>query len=274
MKNNTPNINNARMRRSKPQILKNVFKINNELKTIGLNKKYFIRTYGCQSNTRDSEIISGILEMMGYTKTNDPVNSDILILNTCAIRENAELKVFGEIGFLKQISDANPNFLFGVCGCMAQEESVVKKIIDKISHINFVFGTHNIYELPHIIDEAIKTKTQVIKVYSKEGDIIEELPTTRDSKIKAFVNVMYGCDNFCTYCIVPYTRGKIRSRDKQDILNEIVDLKNKGYKEVTLLGQNVNSYGIDKNDGYKFANLLEDVCKTNIDRVRFTTSNP
>jgi len=212
---------------------------------------------------------------MGFKPACDVFNANLVILNTCAIRENAEKKVFGEIGFLKKIKKSNKPFYFGICGCMAQEEHVVNQIIDKIAHVDFVFGTHNLHELPDILYRVIFQKEKVIQVYSQVGNIVEHLPVIYTSKIKAFVNIMYGCDNFCTYCIVPYTRGKIRSRRSVDIINEVNDLIRNGYQEVTLLGQNVNAYGIDfKDQCYHFSNLLEDVAKTGIKRIRFSTSNP
>jgi len=268
-----PDLKKARSRKQSTKIIKSTFKLSNELKEIGKNKTFFVKTYGCQSNLVDSENICGILKEMSYKQVSNPNDADLVILNTCAIRENAEKKVFGEIGFLKKNSKRK-NFMFGICGCMAQEETVVKKIIKQIPHVSFVFGTHNLFELPFIIEEYLKTKKQIIKVYSLEGEIHENLPISRENKVKAFINITYGCDKFCSYCIVPYTRGKLRSRDKSDIINNVNNLIKEGYKEVTLLGQNVNSYGIDKNDGYKFYDLLTDVCETRIERVRFATSNP
>jgi tRNA-2-methylthio-N6-dimethylallyladenosine synthase len=273
MANDLPDFNKARKRKNSSSIIRKIFDLDDSIKTLGLNKYFYIRTYGCQGNIRDSEIIKGILLKMGYKETKEMEKCDILILNTCAVRENAEKKVFGEIGFLKKLTKKK-DFIFGICGCMPQEESTVKKIIQNTPYINIVFGTHNIYELPYIIQEYLNTKKQVIKVYSIEGNVIEDLPSFRESSIKAFVNITYGCDKFCSYCIVPFTRGKLRSRDKDDILNEIKELVNKGYQEVTLLGQNVNSYGNDKEDGYKFVDLLKDVCETKIKRIFFTTSNP
>lgn len=275
-KNNTlPNFNRARKRIKDSCTINDGLQITKKLNSLGENKTYFVRTYGCQSNVRDSEIISGILEKIGFKSVAELEKADLVILNTCAIRENAELKVFGEIGFIKKIKRKNPNFLFGIAGCMSQEEKVVKEIVEKIDHVDFVFGTHNIHRLPQILDTVINQKTSVIEVWSHEGDIIENLPSVRDSKFKAFVNIMYGCDHFCTYCIVPYTRGKIRSRRKEDILKEVNELIKNGYKEVTLLGQNVNAYGIDfKMEKYDFSDLLQDVANTKISRIRFATSNP
>lgn len=271
-----PNTNQARKRLEKSKILKEQFEIPINLINYGNDKKYHIKTFGCQSNVRDTETMMGMLELIGYTWTDEVHDADLVLLNTCAIREHAEQKVFADIGILDKIKKNNPNFVFGMCGCMAQEESVVNKILQKNYNIDFIFGTHNIHRLLNILESVLFEKNLVIEVWSKEGDIVENLPTTRNNNIKAFVNVMYGCDKFCTYCIVPYTRGKIRSRLKEDILAEVNELIEKGYKEVTLIGQNVNSYGIDfeQDSKYLFHNLLEDVAKTNIQRVRFTTSNP
>jgi tRNA-2-methylthio-N6-dimethylallyladenosine synthase len=232
---------------------------------------YFIKTYGCQANIRDSEAICGVLNKSGYRKTDCITNADIVILNTCAVRENAEKKVFGEIGFLQKCRKQNKQFLLGLGGCMAHEQSVINKLKQE-AQVDFVFGTKNIDYLPKIIKQTVKHRyvfdTQASAMF------VDELPCERQNKVKAFVNVMYGCNKFCSYCIVPYTRGSIRSRKSKDVLSEIRNLIKKNYKEVTLLGQNVNSYGIDLKDNYYFANLLEDVAKTKIARVRFCTSNP
>lgn len=271
-----PNMNDARKRKNSANIIYDSFEVPINITNYGKGKKFHIRTYGCQSNVRDSELMIAMLNSIGFNWTDDPFDADLIILNTCAVRENAEKKVFGEIGWLKQIKQTkNPNLIFGMAGCMSQEEKVVNKIINDHTHIDFIIGTHNIHRLLKVIEQVILEKEFVAEVWSKEGDIIENLPDFRSSGIKAFVNVMYGCDKFCTYCIVPYTRGKIRSRTSESIIKEINDLIKKGYKEVTLLGQNVNSYGIDFTDkNYKFWNLLEDVAKTGIKRIRFATSNP
>ena len=269
-----PNMNQARKRIKSAEHIYDSFYVPENIVNIGKNKFFHIRTYGCQSNLRDSETLKGICELLGYKWCDDIFNADLVILNTCAIRENAEEKVFGEIGLLKKIKLTNPNFIFGIAGCMSQEESVVKKILTNHEHVDFIIGTHNIYRLPIILEETLLNKQTIVEIWNKEGDVIENLPSSRDSKLKAWVNIMYGCDKFCTYCIVPYTRGKVRSRKKEDIINEINELKKLGYKDITLLGQNVNSYGKDLYDNYHFWNLLEDVAKTNIPRLRFTTSNP
>ena len=236
-------------------------------------KKYYIRTYGCQMNVHDSEEIKALLQCIGYEEVDDMENADLIILNTCAIRENAHDKVFGFLGRCKHLKQEKKDLIIGLCGCMAQEESVVKEILSKHKYIDIVFGTHNINELPNMLIE--KTNKQNINVYSKEGEVIEVGNLyKRDSKYVAWVNIMYGCDKFCTYCIVPFTRGKQRSRKSEDILKEVIDLKNSGYKEITLLGQNVNAYGKDLDNEIDFSELLEKVALTNIDRIRFVTSHP
>ena len=271
-----PNFKEA-MKRTKEDIkvLREEYNIPDSVKEIGNNKKYFIKTYGCQMNEHDSEIISAILEDMKYTKTDDYEDADLIILNTCAIRENAHNKTFGMLGRIKHLKQTKPDIMVGLAGCMSQEESVVYEIINKYKWMDFVFGTHNIHKLPQILAECLNSKKLEINVWSNEGNVIEGLPSKRDSKYKAWVNIMYGCDKFCTYCIVPYTRGKQRSRMPEDIIKEVEELIDKGYKEVTLLGQNVNAYGKDfKDRTYKMENLLEEVAKTGIERVRFVTSHP
>ena len=236
-------------------------------------KKYFIKTYGCQMNVHDSEEIKKILENLGYTEIADYEQADLIILNTCAIRENAHDKVFGFLGRCKHLKKTNKDLIIGLCGCMAQEENVVKEIREKHKYIDIVFGTHNMNELPDMLMNFYGK--QSINVYSKEGDVIEFGNLyKRDSKITAWVNIMYGCDKFCTYCIVPYTRGKQRSRKSEDILKEVKELKELGYKEITLLGQNVNAYGKDLEGEIEFSKLLEKVSDTGIERIRFVTSHP
>ena len=271
---NLPNLNEAKKRKAEDVVKTKDYIRNNNLNNLGCNKKYFIKTYGCQMNEHDSENIKALLEEMGFKETFDMEDADLILLNTCAIRENAHNKVFGMIGRIKTIKEKKPHVIAGICGCMAQEESVVNEILNKYKHINIVFGTHNIYQLPEILNNAIVKCEREIEVMSYEGDIVEHMPVKRDSKYKAWVNIMYGCDKFCTYCIVPYTRGKQRSRRHEDILEEVKDLVKEGYKEVTLLGQNVNAYGKDLSDGYTMENLLEDTAKTGIERIRFVTSHP
>ncbi|MCF3942364.1 tRNA (N6-isopentenyl adenosine(37)-C2)-methylthiotransferase MiaB [Oceanobacillus alkalisoli] len=271
----TPDIKKARKRRKEEVQFKYDFSIPEDMQTAGEGRKFLIRTYGCQMNEHDTEVMAGIFMEMGYTATEDVNEADIILLNTCAIRENAENKVFGEIGHLKPLKLENPDLIIGVCGCMSQEESVVDRILKKHQHIDLIFGTHNIHRLPHLIKEAMFGKEMVVEVWSTEGDIIENLPKARKGKIKAWVNIMYGCDKFCTYCIVPMTRGKERSRRPEDIIQEVRHLVAQGYKEVTLLGQNVNAYGKDFDDlDYTFGDLMNDIHKIDIPRVRFTTSHP
>lgn len=243
-------------------------------KELGKNKKYFVRTYGCQGNEADGETIAGILEFLGYNKASCVEEADVVLLNTCAVRENAEEKVFGEIGALKKLKRENPDMIFGICGCMAQQPHIVEKILESYHQVDLIFGTHNINRLPLLLKEALFNKAKVVEVLSNNNEIVENLPVSRNSKVKAWVNIMYGCDKFCTYCIVPYTRGKERSRLLEDIVNEVKTLKEEGYKEITLLGQNVNAYGKDLNLGYDFATLLEKVSDTGIERIRFVTSHP
>ncbi|GJM73420.1 tRNA-2-methylthio-N(6)-dimethylallyladenosine synthase [Paenibacillus macerans] len=245
-----------------------------ELKGLGTGKRYIVYTFGCQMNEHDTETIKGLLEQMGYAPTEDRKEADIILLNTCAIRENAEDKVFGELGHLKGLKTEKPDLLLGVCGCMSQEEGVVNRILHKHGFVDMIFGTHNIHRLPHLIQEALFSKEMVVEVWSKEGDIIENLPKKREG-MRAWVNIMYGCDKFCTYCIVPFTRGKERSRRPEDVIAEVRELARQGYREVTLLGQNVNAYGKDFTDiRYTFADLMDDIRKIDIPRVRFTTSHP
>ena len=270
----TPNLDIARkITKNKILIRNDLYKVTNAQKEIGKNKKYFIKTYGCQMNEHDSENMSAILESMSFTKTDVMEAADLIILNTCAIRENAHNKVFGLLGRIKHLKQTK-EILVGFGGCMAQEEVIANEILEKYKWLDFVFGTHNIVNLPNIIEKTYNTKKQNMEVYSCEGEVIENIPVKRDSKYKAWVNIMYGCDKFCTYCIVPYTRGRQRSRLKEDIIKEVLELKEQGYKEVTLLGQNVNAYGKDLNLSYGMAALLESVAKTNIERIRFVTSHP
>lgn len=251
------------------------YEIKDEYIGLGNGKTYLLKTYGCQGNLADSEKISGLLEAMGYTKASSDEDSDVIIFNTCAIRENAENRVFGELGRIKSLKKKRPGMIMALCGCMAQEEGIVEEIKKKYHQVDIVFGTHNIHMLPEYIASIYKRPSRIIDVYSFEGDIIENLPQLHDHPKKAWVNIMYGCDEFCTYCIVPYTRGKERSRLPKDIIKEVEDLVSKGYIEITLLGQNVNAYGKDFVDTkYTFSNLLEDLSKTGIERIRFTTSHP
>lgn len=251
------------------------FAIDEQFLRMGEGRKFYIRTYGCQMNEHDTEVMAGIFMQLGYAPTEIIEEADVVLLNTCAIREGAENKVFGELGFLMKYKRKNPEMLIGVCGCMSQEESVVNKILKTYPHVDMVFGTHNIHRLPNILNEAYLSKEMVIEVWSKEGDVIENLPKKRLGSIKAWVNIMYGCDKFCTYCIVPYTRGKERSRRPEEIIQEVRELAAQGYKEIMLLGQNVNAYGKDFDDiEYRLGDLMDELRKIDIPRIRFTTSHP
>ncbi len=268
-----PNLGDARSRKQKETPTFS-YKLNNEYKNIGYGKTYHIFTYGCQGNEADSEVIAGILEDLGYVKAAEPYAADVVILNTCAIRENAENRIWGVLGNLKGVKAQRPNILIGICGCMPQEENATNKLMSSYPFVDLIFGTHNIYDLPKLLNEAYHKDAKVIEVISTEGAIYEGAPKHRESNYKAWVNIMFGCDEFCTYCIVPYTRGKERSRAKEDIIAEVKDLVAKGYQEVTLLGQNVNAYGKDLGSDYTFGDLLYDLDKTGIKRIRYTTSHP
>ena len=266
---NLPDMKQARLRTDKKVEYKDAQNIKSDKFK---NKKYYLRTYGCQMNVHDSEEIKGILENLGFQETEELERADIVVLNTCAIRENAHDKVFGFLGRLKHLKKENPNLIICIGGCMPQEEGVATTLKEKYPFVNIVFGTHNINDLGSMILE--ENKHQQIEVYSIEGNVYEHMDYVRDSKVTAWVNIMYGCDKFCTYCIVPFTRGKQRSRKMDEILKEVEDLKEKGYLEVTLLGQNVNAYGKDLEENYDFATLLEAVAKIGIPRIRFVTSHP
>ena len=269
---NLPNMLDAKKRtKEEPKILYDDYNVN-EINDIGKDKKYLILTYGCQMNVHDSEYISGIMKDMGYTKTEDMNKADVIIVNTCAIRENAHNKAEGMLGRIKHLKETKEDIIVIFCGCMAQEEGLVNKIKD-YKWIDIICGTHNYHKIPEYLYQYMNNG-KVCEVYSIEGNVIENLPVVRDSKYTAWVNIQYGCDKFCTYCIVPYTRGKQRSRKSEDIIDEVRELYNNGYQEVTLLGQNVNAYGKDFDNDYDFADLLGEVSQIGIPRIRFVTSHP
>ena len=270
-----PSLKDAKKRGKEEVKYHNDFAISEEFRGMGEGRKFYIRTYGCQMNEHDTEVMAGIFMALGYEPTDNTEDANVILLNTCAIRENAENKVFGELGHLKHLKTQKPDLLIGVCGCMSQEESVVNKILKTYNQVDMIFGTHNIHRLPQILNEAYMSKEMVIEVWSKEGDVIENLPKVRRGNIKGWVNIMYGCDKFCTYCIVPYTRGKERSRRPEEIIQEVRQLAAHGYQEITLLGQNVNAYGKDFEDlKYGLGDLMEEISKIDIPRIRFTTSHP
>lgn len=266
-----PNLKEAKKRTNIP--VSYIYLDENYNSDVLKGKKYFVKTYGCQMNVHDGEEICARLESLGLSKTETLENADVVILNTCAIRENAHDKVFGYLGRCKHLKREKRELIVGICGCMAQEESVVLEIKEKHPFVSLIFGTHNINDLQKMLLEAIDKNKQEINVFSYEGKVFENIPYKRDSKIKAWVNIMYGCDKFCTYCIVPYTRGKQRSRKSIDIIKEVEELVKDGYQEITLLGQNVNAYGKDLND-ISFSMLLQKISDTNIPRIRFVTSHP
>ena len=220
-----PNLKQAR-KRSKQDVEELKFELSDAHQKIGVGKSYKIDTYGCQGNEADSEVMAGILELMGFTHTTTEENADVIIINTCAIRENAENRIWGELGRLKSYKRQNPDLILALAGCMSQEENVVERVLKKYQHVDIVFGTHNIHKLPEYIETAMFSKERVIEVFSTEGEIVENLPKVRQHNFKAWVNIMFGCDEFCTYCIVPYTRGKERSRSKDEIIEEIYSTEN------------------------------------------------
>lgn len=238
-------------------------------------KKYMILTYGCQMNEHDSEKLAATIESMGYEVTPFQDNADLILVNTCCVRENAELKVYGKIGTFKTLKEKNPDLIVGICGCMMQQDHVVQEIKKKYRHVDMVFGTHNVHNFPGLLNEVLTTKHSVVQVWDIDGEVIENTQSSRKFELKAFVNIMYGCNNFCTYCIVPYTRGRERSREKAAIIEEIKQLVSDGTKEITLLGQNVNSYGKTLDTPVAFAELLEEVAMIEgVKRLKFMTSHP
>ncbi len=237
--------------------------------------RYLIQTFGCQMNEHDSENLCAMLEEMGYERGITAGECDLIIYNTCAVRENAELKVYGNLGQLKLEKRKNPDLKIAVCGCMMQQPHVVTELKSKYRHVDLVFGTHNLYKFPELLTNSMDTKKMLVDVWDVDGEVVEGLRSTRKFELKAFVNIMYGCNNFCTYCIVPYTRGRERSRTSEDIMNEIKELASNGTKEITLLGQNVDSYGKTLDESITFDKLLRMVNEVEgIERIRFMTSHP
>ncbi len=241
----------------------------------GAGLKYHIVTYGCQMNVHDSEKLAGMLSEIGYVETGNQSEADLVLFNTCCVRENAELRVYGNVGSLKACKQANPNMIIGVCGCMMQQADVSAYIVKTFPFVDLVFGTHNLHHFPSLLLQALDSNQTIVEVLDSEGEVIEHIPTRRAPGVSAWVTIMYGCNNFCSYCIVPYVRGRERSRQPADILDEINNLAKEGYKEITLLGQNVNSYGKDLENSYLFHDLLRDINKVDgIERIRFMTSHP
>lgn len=236
--------------------------------------KYYIETYGCQMNAHDSEKLAGILEGLGY-QPGSKEEAELILFNTCCVRENAELKIFGNVGALKQRKRKNRNLVLGVCGCMMQQEAVARRLFDTFPFVDFVFGTGNMHELPAMVVSAVLDRERSFCVKKIAGDVIEDVPVIRNKPPLASVSIMQGCDNFCTYCIVPYVRGRERSRAPEEILKEVAGLAMAGYREVMLLGQNVNSYGKGLSEAPTFDGLLRRIAReTEIQRIRFMTSHP
>lgn len=268
-------IDKAELNRQKEVMLR--IKENNSMdyQKSGKHKRYFVITLGCQQNVSDSEKIMGMLDEMGYEKTEERQEADVVVINTCCVRENAELKLFGNIGAFKQLKVDNPGLLLCVCGCMMEQEHAVATIKKKYKHVDLVFGTHNLFRFPELVERAMNEKYTLIDIMNTEGFIVEDIPVRREDKFKAWVTIMYGCNNFCSYCIVPHVRGRERSRLPEDIVTEIKQLAADGCKEITLLGQNVNSYGKDLKLETDFADLIKIVNEIEgVERIRFMTSHP
>lgn len=235
----------------------------------------FVKTYGCQQNVNDGEKIKGILSQLGYGLTDDKELADFIIYNTCAVRENAEVKIFGNVGALKHYKKRKENLIIGVCGCMVQQEHIAEKIKKSYPYVDLVFGTHSLQNIPEIIYKKLSGQKRVFDVKKMAGVVTEGIPVKRDGDTKGWLSIMYGCDKFCTYCIVPHVRGRERSRKVEDVVNEFNDMLNKGFKDITLLGQNVNSYGKGLKTDTTFPELLDLLANIKGDfRLRFMTSHP
>lgn len=241
----------------------------------GKTPKFCPVTYGCQMNAHDSEKLIGMLTEIGYEKTSEESEADLIFYNTCCIRENAENKVYGNLGYLKGVKRNNPDLKILLCGCMMQQDAVIDTIKQKYKHVDVIFGTFNLYRFPELLYTSFETESLVIDVWKEHKEIVEDLPTEREYPYKASVNIMFGCNNFCTYCIVPYVRGRERSRLKEDIIKECKELVADGVVEITLLGQNVNSYGLGLDEDVTFASLLRELNEIEgLERIRFMTSHP
>ena len=238
-------------------------------------KTYFIQTFGCQMNEHDSETIAGMLEDAGYVENTVREDADVIVMNTCSVRENADNRFFGQLGVIKKIKEKHPDAIIAVCGCMMQQEHIIKRLKAKYSWVDIIFGTMSIQDFPQLLADCLAKREKVMSVYKNQEHIIEGLPVHRKFRHKSFVNIMNGCNNFCTYCIVPYTRGRERSRAPEDIVAEITGLVADGVKEVTLLGQNVNSYGNNCDFDCDFAELIRKINTIEgLERIRFMTSHP
>lgn len=242
---------------------------------LGRPLTFHVTTFGCQMNAKDSEKLAGILEKIGYMESEQEEGSDLIIFNTCTVRDNANQKVYGRLGVLKNMKKNNPNLIIGLCGCMMQEPEVVEKIKTSYRFVDLVFGTHNIFKFAELLNSRLESGGMIIDIWKETSQIVEDLPSDRKYSFKSGVNIMYGCNNFCSYCIVPYVRGRERSRNPKDIIREIEGLVAEGVVEVMLLGQNVNSYGKTLEDPISFSDLLHEIEKIEgLKRIRFMTSHP
>ena len=249
-----------------------VLELSREIETRGLT--FFVETFGCQMNVRDSETIKGWLSLIGYREADNKESADLILYNTCCVRDHAEKRLMGNIGALKELKDANPGLIIGICGCMMQQEGVAEKLLKRVPHVSLIFGTNVLHRFPEML-RAVLNGERIAVTDRADDAIAEGLPKLRDNARNAFVNIMYGCDNYCSYCIVPYVRGHERSRMPDDIRKEIVSLVESGITEITLLGQNVNSYGNDGSTGMRFSDLLRYVSDIpGLKRVRFMSSHP
>ncbi len=241
----------------------------------GRKQTYFLLTTGCQMNAHDSEKLAGMLETMGFAESPSEQKADFVLYNTCCIRENAEDKIYGRLGRLKYYKKQNPNMKIAICGCMTQQDVVIEKLQKSYKYVDIVFGTFNLYKLPELLYESLETKDTLFDIWKEEKEIVENLPTVYKNTFQASVNIMYGCDNFCSYCIVPYVRGRERSREPEDIIQEVEKLVHTGVKEIMLLGQNVNSYGKNLENTISFGQLLRQINEIEgLERIRFMTSHP
>lgn len=241
----------------------------------GFGKLAYIKTFGCQMNEHDTEIIKGELAQLGYGFTDDPAGADLILFNTCAVRENPERKLFGQVGDLARLKRARPDLIIGICGCLVQQQTVLERIIQRLPHVDLIFGTHNIHRLPALLETVAESGRKVVEVWDEDQGVVEGMPVQRIDDLKAYVTVHYGCDKFCSFCIVPHTRGRQRSRRAGDILREIEVLAQEGYKEVMLLGQNVNAWGKEFDPPADFGDLLWRVNEIpGIERIRFTSPHP
>ena len=269
-----PNINELEAAKQKEIMERLKVRLAKVSEELGRPLTYCSVCFGCQMNAKDSEKLEGILETIGYVRT-ESEDADFLIMNTCTVRENANLRVYGRLGQLKKYKKKNPHMLIALCGCMMQESQVVEKIKQSYRHVDIIFGTHNVFKLAELIEAKLDTKGMVIDIWEGTDEIVEDLPADRKYDFKCGVNIMFGCNNFCSYCIVPYVRGRERSRKPEDIIHEIEELVADGVVEVMLLGQNVNSYGKNLEEPISFAQLLERVEQIDgLKRIRFMTSHP